>query len=70
MESFVTPIHLLIEIDSLRNCNELKKFGVIKYVDEMINIVFLVTCVSKVKEIQGMNLVQRVEVEWRLTLCS
>lgn len=70
MKSFVTPIHLLIEIDSLRNCNELKKFGVIKYVDEMVNIVFLVTCVSKVKEIQGMNLVQRIEVERRLTLCS
>ncbi len=70
MKTFITPIRLLVEVDSLHNCNELKKFGVIKYVDEMINVVFLVTCILKVEEIQELDFVQQIEVERKLTLCA
>lgn len=70
METFKTPIRLLIEIDSLHKCDELKKFGVIEHVDEMMNVVFLVTCILKVEEMQKLDFVQRIEVERELTLCA
>ena len=70
METFEAPIRLLIEIDSLHKCDELNKFGLIEHVDEMMNIVFLITCILKVKVIQELDFVQQIEIERKLTLCA